>query len=167
MKTLFILDKKDYTDDMPVVEREAVRALIKRDGLWAMQKSSAGYYKIPGGGVEQGETYLEALIREVQEETGLVVIEDSITEIGEILEMREDSYQKGTKYISHSFCYFCDVKEEVTQTAMSENEQARGYQLEWTDLNHVIACNEKILTEEWMKRDTLFLKWLQENGGYQ
>jgi 8-oxo-dGTP pyrophosphatase MutT (NUDIX family) len=159
------MDKKDYTEDMPVVERYAVRALIKRDGLWAMQKSSAGYYKIPGGGVEKGETYLEALVREVQEETGLIVAEDSITEIGEILEIREDSYQKGTKYISHSFCYFCDVKDEMTQTAMSENEQARGYRLEWVNLERVIACNENLLKEEWMKRDTLFLKWLQENRG--
>ena len=164
MKTLFVLDKKDYIEGMSVTERYAVRALIKRDGLWAMQKSSAGYYKIPGGGVEQGESYKEALMREVQEETGLIVIEESITEIGEILEIREDSYQKGTKYIAHSLCYFCNVKDEMMQTSMTENEQARGYELEWADLEHVITCNEKLQTEEWMERDTLFLKWLKENG---
>lgn len=36
METIFVLDPKDYTEDMPVVERYAVRALIGRDGLWAM-----------------------------------------------------------------------------------------------------------------------------------
>ncbi len=164
MKTLFVLDKKDYTDGMPVTERYAVRAMIRRDGLWAMQKSKFGEYKIPGGGVEAGETYCEALLREVQEETGLLVLEDSITEIGESLEIREDSFQKGVKYIAHSLYYFCDVKEEMTQSAMTENELARGYKLEWTDLDHAIACNEKVQKEMWTKRDTLFLKWLKENG---
>ena len=164
MKTLFVLDQKDYAEDMPTVERYAVRALIQKNGLWAMQKSKLGEYKIPGGGVEEGESYREALIREVQEETGLLVMEDSIIEIGEILEIREDSYQKGTKYIAHSLCYFCDVKEEMTQSAMTENELARGYRLEWTDLDHAITCNEKIQTEMWTKRDTHFLKWLKEKG---
>lgn len=38
MQTLFVIDKKDYTDDMSVLERYAVRALIKRNGLWAMKR---------------------------------------------------------------------------------------------------------------------------------
>lgn len=94
----------------------------------------------------------------------MLVLEDSITEIGESLEIREDSFQKGVKYIAHSLYYFCDVKEEMTQSAMTENELARGYKLEWTDLDHAIACNEKVQKEMWTKRDTLFLKWLKENG---
>ena len=55
MELLFTLDKKDYVEDMPLVERYGVRAIIRQDGKFAMQKGCLGEYKIPGGGVEQGE----------------------------------------------------------------------------------------------------------------
>lgn len=162
MKTLFTLDLENYTDDMPLVERYAVRALIQRDGFWAMQRSNSGEYKIPGGGVENGESYQEALLREVREETGLFVVPDSIREIGEVLEIREDTFQKGTKYIAHSFYYFCEVTEEIAQTSMTENEMEKGYRLEWADIDHIIAKNQEIQKEAWTVRDTQFLKWLRE-----
>lgn len=163
MRTLFTIDKKNYTDDMPVIERFAVRALINRNGLWAMQKSNIGDYKIPGGGVEKEESYQEALLREVQEETGLLVIPETIREIGEVVEMKEDSFEKGKKYIAHSFYYFCGVREEKGVTSMTENELKRGYQLEWADIDHIIKCNEKYQKEVWAVRDTQFIKWLKDN----
>ena len=65
MDKLMILDLKDYTDDMLVCEKYAVRAIIKKDDKLAMQLSNTGEYKISEGSVEQGETYKEELIREV------------------------------------------------------------------------------------------------------
>lgn len=163
MKKLFVLDEKNYTDDMPIIERVGVRAIIEKNGLYAMQLSSAGDYKIPGGGVEAGESFVEALIREVREETGLVVVPESIDEIGEVLECREDIFSKGHKYIAHSLFYYCKVEDEVYDTAMTENEIAKGYKPEWEKLDVIIENNEKILKEAWTKRDTLFLKWLKDN----
>ena len=87
MRTIFVLDEKNYTDDMPVFERVGVRAIIRRDGLLAMQQSAAGEYKIPGGGMDKGETIAEALAREVREETGLVVKPETMQELGEIIDM--------------------------------------------------------------------------------
>lgn len=92
MKTLLILDKKDYTEDMPVFEKFSTRAVIIRNGKIATQHGNAGDYKILGGGVEPGEDLHEALIREVQEESGLVVIPSSIQTIGEIVERRRDIF---------------------------------------------------------------------------
>lgn len=34
MKLLFTLDSKNYTDDLEVIERFAVRGLICKNGLW-------------------------------------------------------------------------------------------------------------------------------------
>ena len=107
MITILVMDEKNYTDDMKVLERVGVRAIIKRNGLLAMQQSSAGEYKIPGGGMDAGESITEALVREVREETGLQVIPETIEELGEILEVRRDIFDENTKYIARSLHYSC------------------------------------------------------------
>ena len=163
MRKLFDFDLKDYTDDMPLNERYGVRAIIKKDGRYLMQKSSAGIYKIPGGGVEAGEDFIEALVREVSEETGFNVIKSSIKEIGEVKEIRRDSYEPDKKYIAHSLFYFCEVEEEVHETAMTPNEISLGYQPVWEDIDVIIDSNEKLQKEMWTVRDTKFFRWLRDN----
>jgi ADP-ribose pyrophosphatase YjhB (NUDIX family) len=55
----------------------AVSAAIIRDGkvliVRRARSPAAGLYTLPGGGVEIGETLMEAVVREVREETALVV----------------------------------------------------------------------------------------------
>ncbi|MBS0248318.1 MAG: NUDIX hydrolase [Proteobacteria bacterium] len=55
----------------------AVSAAIIRDGkvlaVRRARKPALAHYTLPGGAVETGETLLEAVRREVQEETGLVI----------------------------------------------------------------------------------------------
>lgn len=163
MNMLFSFDMKDYTDDMPLCERFGVRAIIKKNGLYAMQRSRDGIYKIPGGGVEKGEDLIEALLREVSEETGLTVIKDSIKEIGEVQEIRRDSFKPEYKYIAHSIFYFCDVEDVIHDTNMTANEILKGYVPVWAFLDEIIDNNEKLQTEFWTIRDTEFLKWMRRN----
>ena len=74
MRRLFVLDSKDYDDTHSVTVKNTVRAIICRDGRYAMQQNRDGIYKIPGGGVENNESLLDTLCRETLEETGLVVV---------------------------------------------------------------------------------------------
>ena len=103
MQTIFILDEKNYTDEMRVFERFGVRALIQKDGLFAMQRGKKGEYKIPGGGMDEGENLIQTLAREVLEETGLVIKPETMKELGAILEIRKDIFDDNTKFVNHLF----------------------------------------------------------------
>ena len=142
MQILLTLDKKDYEEGMPVFEKYSTRGVIIRDGKIATQHGSAGDYKILGGGVEPGEKLEDALIREVGEESGLIVIPESIRPIGEIVERRRDLFEKNKIYVCHSCFFFCDAKEEMTQTHMTESEIEKGFHLEWATAQEIINGNE-------------------------
>lgn len=106
MRRLFVLDSKDYDDTHSVTVKNTVRAIICRDGRYAMQQNRDGIYKIPGGGVENNESLLDTLCRETLEETGLVVIRDSVREIGDVLELRRDLFEEDNKYECRTFFIF-------------------------------------------------------------
>ena len=163
MQILLTLDKKDYEEGMPVFEKYSTRGVIIRDGKIATQHGSAGDYKILGGGVEPGEKLEDALIREVGEESGLIVIPESIRPIGEIVERRRDLFEKNKIYVCHSCFFFCDAKTEMTQTHMTESEIEKGFHLEWATAQEIIDGNELFCeTQPWSFRDREFVKMLVE-----
>ena len=163
VQILLTLDKKDYEEGMPVFEKYSTRGVIIRDGKIATQHGSAGDYKILGGGVEPGEKLEDALIREVGEESGLIVIPESIRPIGEIVERRRDLFEKNKIYVCHSCFFFCDAKEEMTQTHMTESEIEKGFHLEWATAQEIIDGNEPFCeTQPWSFRDREFVKMLVE-----
>lgn len=162
MEILYRFDKHNYTDDMPVFERFAVRGIIIRDGRIAMQQAGEGYYKILGGGIDAGETNEEALIREVREESGLVVIPQSIRECGKIIEKRLDIFDNNTIYMCHTYVYFCDAMEEQVETEMTESEKALDYHLSWASPEEIIKANSRFCDKEWIARDTRIVELIQE-----
>lgn len=159
---LAVEDEKNYTDDMPLTECHAAKGIICRDGKYAMQLGDNGEYKIPGGGLEEGEDYVDALCREVAEETGLVVDRSSVRLWGEVREIRRDIYDAHRKYIKHTMIFFCDVGEGRVKLKMTESEIKRGFRPVWESLEKIISGNRKNIREEWRLRDTRILELLRD-----
>ena len=60
------------------------RAIIEQDGkILIIRVNDADYYHLPGGHVEIGETSKNALLRELEEETGLKVKDEKLVVIDE------------------------------------------------------------------------------------
>lgn len=83
MRLLFEMDKKDYDKCTHSFVRNSARSIIIKGQKVAMIYSAKyNYYKFPGGGIEDGENLVDAMIRETREESGLVVLPDTVKEYG-------------------------------------------------------------------------------------
>lgn len=160
MRILACFDKKNYSDTTKVFEKYNIRGIVLLEGRLVMQRGNDGVYKIPGGGVESGESYVETLKRELREEVGLVLIEDSMKELGEITEIRKDIFDEDTKYISHSIFYVCKVTEERLSITPTASEIKKGYQPVWVTPEEIYETNTRLGKDPWIERDTAFIKML-------
>lgn len=146
MRLLFEIDKKDYEEDGEAFIRPSARAIIFKDGkLAAIYSNKKKYYKIPGGGIEDGETPIDAMIREVREEVGLEVISDSIKEFGYVHRI-----QKGKNepvFIQDNYYYFCDVYEGQIPPNYSENEIEEEFESVFVSIEDAIKMNEQYVIE--------------------
>lgn len=78
----------DWPDNLPVVERRAVRLVVvdsdQRVLLFRIHEprhpGQGVCWELPGGGIDAGETYVEAAVRELREEAGLLVSADAVHE---------------------------------------------------------------------------------------
>ena len=166
MRILAVFDEKDYADTTKVFEKYNIRGIVLQDGKIVMQQSKDGEYKIPGGGVEAGESHIEALRRELREEAGLILKQDSVKELGEITEIRKDIFDADTKYICHSLFYLCEVTEERVPLALTASEIKKGYKPVWEAPEIIYQTNTRISKDSWIKRDTAFIKMLCD-GAFQ
>ncbi len=118
--------------------RNAVRAVVlDKDGHIALLHASKNtYYKLPGGGVEKGEDFEEALRRECREEIGCEI--EITGELGLIVEYRKEGALKQTSY-----CYLAKVAGEKGYSDLTQSEIDEGFEIVWLTLEEAV----KKLTE--------------------
>ena len=72
MKTVEILGENRF--ETWTKTRAGSRAVVVRDSMILLSHEvNSGWWLVPGGGEEEGETPEECCVREVEEETGLIV----------------------------------------------------------------------------------------------
>lgn len=149
MKSLFIIDKKDYEESYTCSKRPSARAIIIKGNLLAMVYSEKyRYYKFPGGGIEKGEEHIPALIREVREETGLSVISDTVKEYGRVDIIRKSDMFENTVFCQENFYYLCDVTEGVGSQKLDDYELESGFTLKYVTADEAIRTNREESTTD-------------------
>lgn len=141
MRELFVIDKKNYNENGTVGKRPSVRGIIIKSGKIAMMHSwKYDYYKLPGGGIEAGETYEDTLIREVREESGLIVKPASIKEFGYVKRIEKGKIED--IFIQENYYYLCEVEEGCVEQSLDEYEEEERFTLEYVFPEYAIAVNE-------------------------
>lgn len=114
--------------------RTGCRAVILREGkILLSHETGTGWWLVPGGGLEPGETPEECCIREVEEETGVLV-----KPLRPFLTLYE--YYEEYRYISHYF--ICEITGRG-QMHLTENEAARGLEPAWLPLSEAVELFSK------------------------
>ena len=110
--------------------RAGSRAVVVRDGMILLSHETiSGWWLVPGGGMEEGETPEACCIREAEEETGFIV-----KPLRQFLTLAE--YYEEYRYISHYF--ICEIT-GAGQMRLTDAEKRRGLEPRWLPLQEAVG----------------------------
>ena len=128
MKTLEILGANRF--ETFTKTRAGSRAVVVRDGMILLSHETvSGWWLVPGGGLEEGETPETCCIREVEEETGFIV-----KPLRQFLTLNE--YYEEYRYVSYYF--ICEVT-GTGEMRLTKAEKRRGLEPQWIPLEEAVG----------------------------
>ena len=172
MKLLFEIDLKNYDKDGKAFKRPSARAIIIKDNkIYMVHSMLYDYYKFPGGGIENNESNIDALIRETAEEAGLIVIEDSIKEYGYVHRIKKAEDEGYSMFIQDNFYYLCNVEEKRINQKLDDYEDYEKFTLELVDPKLAINANRNKdhgpKNKDMIEREAKVLEILIEEGYFK
>lgn len=100
----------------------------------------------PGGGLDEGETHREGAVREVLEETGLVLHPDELSDV--VLERQVEFRFAGTLYAQHEQFFLARVgAHEVDTAGFSPLERRFVLDHRWWTLEDLRATEDLVFPE--------------------
>lgn len=157
------------TDELPeeqveIKKRSAVRGIVHYQNKLLMVCTKEGDYKFPGGGIEEGESEKEALLREITEETGYTDIHIGLA-IGKTFEQNID-VDDPTIYFQMESCYYeCWLMSEKRMDGAGvDYEEKEGFHPEFVTVEEALAKNNYLLLSEQKKlRDFIQKSYINAN----
>jgi 8-oxo-dGTP pyrophosphatase MutT (NUDIX family) len=138
--------------DLPWVERDAVRVVV-RDSLGrvllfhardALLLELGTWWELPGGGLDQGETYVEAAVRELREEAGIAVAPD---DVGPPLWRRLATFRHRTvRHVQREVVVVVDLRRpgpDVDETERLDYELEDYFAFRWWPVSEVVRSSEQ------------------------
>ena len=129
------------TYDYPHESRPAARVVLINDDdqvlyLHAREHAEGrGFWVMPGGGLEPEETFEEAAVREVKEETGFSIV------LGPCLWRRRHIFDwRGRKHDQFELYYVAHIS-GMTTVAGKADDYVIGYK--WWSLNEIVRSKEE------------------------
>lgn len=146
-------------------ERIGARAILldKSNRIALMHVTNRNYYKLPGGGLDEGEHIEDTLRRELKEEAGA----ESITIVAEVGQINE--YREGMKKKSMHKCFLVRLEGELGTSEQTDKELDHGYQIVWAkDINEAIELVESGKPQEYGQdferlRELTFLNFVKSS----
>lgn len=148
--------------------REAVRGIIIKDSKILMIHSKNNDYKFPGGGIKKNEGYIEALKREIEEETGYVCSKIN-NQVGIVTERSKDKYVNNRIFKMISYYYIAEVLNIRKNQKLDPYEAKLKFKPEWVSIEDAINNNERIISlgiesvPNWIFRETYVLREIKNN----
>lgn len=134
MRLLFEIDRQDYDQCTHSFVRNSARSIIIRNRKIAMVYSAQyHYYKFPGGGIEDGESPVDAMIRETREESGLIVLPDTVREYGYVHRIHRSGRDETECFIQDNYYFLCEAAEKTVSQKLDDYESEENYTLEYVE----------------------------------
>lgn len=148
MKTIKFNYNKDVVYDRTV---NKVRAIVLNKEGKALIEKYAGLYMLPGGSIDDGETELMALKREIQEESGIDIDIETAEKFLQINSFDENYYDRKEKRNinrnTNTAFYFVETDKEIdfNKRQLTQSEKENGHIIKFENLSkipYLVQTNE-------------------------
>jgi ADP-ribose pyrophosphatase YjhB (NUDIX family) len=124
------------------------------DKLVIVYSEKKGYWTFPGGGIEPGETYEEALIREIKEESNMKVLHQELIGYQDVYETDRTIRQTRSFCIVEPYGDFVadqDVEGDVTAIKLIDPKDLKQY-IDWKQIgDKILERATEMLKEYYLK----------------
>ncbi|MBU2975539.1 NUDIX domain-containing protein [Zobellia sp. B3R18] len=132
-------------ENKTVFTRLATRSIaIKEQNILLLYTERYEDYSLPGGGLDTDEDKIAGMMRELSEETGATDIQN-IQPFGIYEEYRP--WHKSGFDVQHmiSYCYTCDIGEELGTPNLEHYETKNGMKAVWINIHDAIRHNKQTM----------------------